>query len=400
MLDMLAIFGREPSIPTALTCALVVCILLVTTKRHHGHLTLDSDIGVQKFHVEPTPRVGGIGIYLGLLMAWLVVRDDAVKDILGVVLLAGLPALACGLMEDVTKKIGVSPRLLATMASGVLACMMTGLALDRLDIRGLDWIMTVTPVAVIFTAFMIAGVANAINIIDGFHGLASGTTIIALLALAAIAVRADDPPMAIACVAVAAAVGGFWLVNYPWGKLFMGDGGAYFVGFALAWLAVLLPVRNPEVSVWAPLLVCAYPVIEVIYSVVRRYINRQSPGAADSGHLHSLIKKKLIRQKLGWMKKSARNAAVAPVLWAFAALPTTAAIWAFDRPLFLALAAVSCLLAYHMAYRYLAAKRAPVLATVPGSLDMQPYQFGRRKQQPHLAKPGRAATWRQNFPLK
>ena len=152
MLDLSAFFDSGAAIAAALLCALAISVLLVATKHHHGHLTLDSDIGVQKFHVEPTPRVGGVGIYLGLVMAWLMARDEAVKDILGVILLAGMPALACGLIEDVTKRIGVSPRLLATMASGVLACMMTGLALDRLDVRGLDWIMTVTPVAVIFTA--------------------------------------------------------------------------------------------------------------------------------------------------------------------------------------------------------------------------------------------------------
>ena len=235
---------------------------------------------------------------------------------------------------------------------------------------------------------MIAGVANAINIIDGFHGLASGTTIIALLALAAIAVRAADPPMAIACVAVAAAVAGFWLVNYPWGKLFMGDGGAYFVGFALAWLAVLLAVRNPEVSVWAPLLVCAYPVIEVVYSVVRRYASRQSPGAPDSGHLHSLIKKKLIRQKLGWVNKSARNAAVAPIIWVFTSLAALTAVAAFDRPLFLVIASLSCLVLYHLAYRYLAGRRTPVLATIPGSLEMKPYRFDQHKHQTRLASQG------------
>ena len=258
--------------------AFVACLLVVLTKDHHGHLTMDSGIGVQKFHVDPTPRVGGIGIYLGVWIAWFLARDKAVKDILNVILLAGFPALAFGLLEDVTKVVGVLPRLAATMASSVVAWLMTGIALDRLDIPGLDSIMALTPVAVLFTAFAVGGVANAINIIDGFHGVASGTTIIALLAIAAIAFRVDDPQLALASICVATAVAGFWLVNYPWGKLFMGDGGAYFSGFALAWLAVLLPMRNPEVSVWAPLLVCAYPVIEVMYSVVRRYIQRQSPG--------------------------------------------------------------------------------------------------------------------------
>src|SRR6185369_5387974 len=320
--------AHSVAIAAALLFALSVSVLLVLTKQHHGVLTMDSAVGIQKFHVEPTPRVGGVGIYLGLLLAWIVVRDKEVRDILGIILLSGIPALACGLLEDITKRVGVLPRLLATMAGGVLAWLLSGIALNRLDVHGLDWLMAMTPVAVFVTAPAIGGVANAINIIDGFHGLASGTSIIALLALAAISVRADDAPLALACILVAAAVVGFWLVNYPWGKLFMGDGGAYFVGFALAWLAVLLPVRNAEVSPWASLLVCAYLIIEVLYSVLRRYVSHQSPGAADSNHLHSLIKTKLIRPRLSalGLHSNVRNAAVSPIVWSLAAAPAFVAI--------------------------------------------------------------------------
>jgi UDP-N-acetylmuramyl pentapeptide phosphotransferase/UDP-N-acetylglucosamine-1-phosphate transferase len=367
MLDSINPSWQAQAVAAALGCAFVVSMLLVLTKKHHGHLTMDSIIGVQKFHVEPTPRVGGVSIYLGLLIAWLVVREKGVHDILGMILLAGLIPLACGLAEDVTKRVGVLPRLLATMAGGVAAWMLTGVALNRVDIYGVDWLMTLTPVAVLFTAFAVGGVANAINIIDGFHGLASGTTMIALMALGAISAEADDPQLAMACFLVAASIAGFWLVNYPWGKLFMGDGGAYFSGFALAWLAVLLPVRNPEVSVWAGLLVCAYPVIEVIYSVVRRAMRHQSPGAPDSGHLHSLIKVKLIRPKLTarGVEKSVRNAAVSPFVWAFSALPALAATVAFKRPVLLAVGICLCALLYHLLYRYLAGKQSVIVQALP-----------------------------------
>jgi UDP-N-acetylmuramyl pentapeptide phosphotransferase/UDP-N-acetylglucosamine-1-phosphate transferase len=355
MLDSFNSSWQAQAAAAALTCAFFVSMFLVLTKKHHGHLTMDSTIGVQKFHAEPTPRVGGIGIYLGLLLAWFVVHEKGVRDILGIVLLAGLIPLVCGLAEDITKRVGVLPRLLATMAGGIAAWLLTGVCLNRVDIYGVDWLMTLTPVAVIFTAFAVGGVANAINIIDGFHGLASGTTMIALMALGAISAEADDPELAIACFLVAASIAGFWLVNYPWGKLFMGDGGAYFSGFALAWFAVLLPVRNPEVSVWAGLLVCAYPVIEVIYSVVRRAMRHQSPGAPDSGHLHSLIKVKLIRPKLAaqGVDKSVRNAAVSPIVWTFSAMPAVAATAMFDRPVLLAFGIFACVIAYHLLYRYL-----------------------------------------------
>ena len=367
MLDINVMSWQASSAVAVVLCAFVVSLLLVLTKKHHGHLTLDSTIGVQKSHDEPTPRVGGIGIYLGVLLAWAVVRDRDVQQILGIILLAGSVPFLCGLAEDMSKRVGVLPRLLATMAGGIAAWMLTGICLNRLDIYGVDRLMMLTPVAVLFTSFAVGGVANAINIIDGFHGLASGTTIIALVALGAISVQAQDPQLAMACFLVAAAITGFWFVNYPWGKLFMGDGGAYFSGFALAWLSVLLIVRNPEVSVWAALLVCAYPVIEVLYSVCRRYAKRQSPGAPDSGHLHSLIKLKLIRPVLGahGIGKSVRNAAVSPIMWMFSALPALAAIMVFDQPKLLAAYMVLCAFAYHLCYRYLARRGVGDLIATP-----------------------------------
>lgn len=358
MLDMPFVSWQAASAAAAMLCAFSVSLALVLTKRHHGPLTLDSTIGVQKFHAEPTPRVGGIGIYLGVLLAWAVVRDKGVRDILGVILVAGFIPLACGLAEDLTKRVGVFPRLFATVLGGLVAWLISGVALDRVEIYGFDWLLTITPVAVLFTAFAVGGVANAINIIDGFHGLASGTTIIALLALGSIAAQAGDPPLALACILVAATVGGFWLVNYPWGKLFMGDGGAYFSGFAMAWLAVLLPVRNPQVSAWAALLVCAYPVIEVLYSMARRYAKRQPPGAPDSGHLHSLVKTKLIRPKPSATgeDRCVRNAAVSPIMWSFSALPAIGAAAFFDRQIPLLLGVLGCFVMYHFSYRYLVEK--------------------------------------------
>ena len=279
------------------------------------------------------------------------------RQILGVILLAGLPALLCGLLEDVTKRVGVLPRLLATMASGVLAWLLCGVALTRLDVPGLDQLIAVPVVGVLFTAFAVAGVANAINIIDGFHGLASGTTFIALLALAAIACRAHDAPLAVVSLLAAAAVVGFWLVNYPWGKLFLGDGGAYFSGFAVGWIAILLPMRNPEVSVWSGLVVCAYPVIEVLYSVARRYHRRQSPGAPDSRHLHSLIKTEVIRKKMPRTNRELQNAAVSPFVWFFASVPAVAAIAFFNHSGWLAAVLLASVVLYHLAYQKLARSR-------------------------------------------
>ncbi len=329
--------------------------LVVLTQRYHGHLTMDSSHGVQKFHVDPTPRVGGVGIYIGLLVAWLLVKDDGVSQILQTIALAGIPAFAFGILEDLTKEVGVIPRLLATMASGLVACLITGLALTRLDVPLIDQAFGWLPFALLFTSFAIGGVANAVNIIDGFHGLASGTAIIILLALAAISRVVGDAPLVVANLLVATVVIGFWLLNYPWGKIFLGDGGAYFTGFAMAWLAVLLLVRNPQVSPWVCLLVFAYPIIEVLYSVVRRYLQKRSPGEPDSLHLHSLVKVKIIREKLPHWGTNMQNAAVSPCVWVLAAFPASMGVLMHGAtPVMLSIACAVFALLYHIAYQRLA----------------------------------------------
>jgi UDP-N-acetylmuramyl pentapeptide phosphotransferase/UDP-N-acetylglucosamine-1-phosphate transferase len=265
-----------------------------------------------------------------------------------------MPALLVGLMEDVTKQVGVGLRLLATTGSGLFACWFSGVAVTHLQIPVLDAALAWAPAALLFTAFAVGGVANAINIIDGFHGLASGTAVIALLALASIAALVGDAPLALTAAILAAAIAGFWFVNFPWGKLFLGDGGAYFAGFSLAWLAVLLPMRNPDVSPWASLLVCAYPIIEVVYSVVRRYNKRQSAGAADRSHLHSLVATVIVQRRLSALHPTLQNSAVSVIMWVCAAVPALAAIAFHNRTGLLVICAVACVVAYHFIYRRVA----------------------------------------------
>jgi len=334
--------------------SLVLAQALVLSASKHGHLTMDLPSGVQKFHFDPTPRVGGIAIYVALVAAWVLLPGSEERKLLSTVVLAGMPALLVGLAEDVTKRVSVRTRLLVTMGSGGLAALLAGVGLTRVDIPPADVLLAIWPLAVLFTAFAVGGVANAFNIIDGFHGLSSGTLIISSLALAAIAQSVGDTPLALVAIALAAAVGGFWLVNFPWGKLFLGDGGAYFSGFALAWLSVELLARHPQVSPWASVLLCGYPTIEVVYSIFRRRRQRQSPGQADRFHLHSLVCTQIVQPRLTHLRPNLRNAAVSVVMWICAVVPVVPAmLFPTQGDLLLGVLA-GCAVAYHFFYRYVA----------------------------------------------
>lgn len=338
----------EPALYAGLV-AFAVALLLVFTKDWHGHLSIDSHVGVQKFHTHPTPRVGGIAIACGAVVGCFL-APVTVRELLWPLLLAGVPAFVFGLLEDLTKRVSVRTRLLATMACGVLGWAFTGYSITRADTPGLDWLLGFTVLSVAFTAFAVGGIANAINIIDGFNGLAAGTVIIILSGFAAICFSVADMQLAYVCITLVAAVAGFLLINWPFGKMFLGDGGAYFVGFAIAWIAVLMLAHHPEISAWAPLLVCAFPILEVAFSIVRRRRRGLSPGNPDRLHLHSLVKKRFVRHLIPHASNLVRNSVTGAIMWIAAGLPALIAFNVSGDSASLAFGLVFCAFAYSACY--------------------------------------------------
>jgi UDP-N-acetylmuramyl pentapeptide phosphotransferase/UDP-N-acetylglucosamine-1-phosphate transferase len=330
--------------------SLLICVLIVWTKHLHGSHTLDSESGVQKVHEEPTPRVGGIAILISAALGAKLAPPE-VSIILWPMLIAALPAFLIGAIEDLFKRDRVRERMIATFASGILAWWLTGVSLTRLDIPFVDALLAATPISVLFTAFALSGVANAVNIIDGFNGLASGTVLLCLSALGLIAFQAADAEMAKICFILAGSIFGFMLVNYPKGRIFLGDGGAYLLGFLLGWVAVLVATRNPyHVSPWAPLLACGYPVLEVLFSMLRRRARTLELGGADRLHLHSLLWGRVARRWFAGSSVTAQNAAVFPMVLVFAAVPAGLAVAFRNSTPKLMLASLFCSFLYALVY--------------------------------------------------
>ncbi len=340
---LLDIFS-SPVIETAAlggATSFLLSVLIVLTKKLHGSATMDFSHGVQKFHTTPTPRVGGLPIFIGLSVAWFNSTIE-IKHLVTPILIAGLPAFLFGLAEDITKTVGVLARLLATMASGLLAWWLTDYSLSRVDVWGIDWLLKYTLISVVFTSFAVGGVANAINIIDGFNGLASTMSTLAFAGFAVIAWSVGDETLASLAIILAACVWGFFWVNWPFGKLFLGDGGSYFVGFALAWVAVLLIERNPSVSPFAALLVCIHPVSEVLLSIFRRKIKKMNPGHPDRLHFHSIVKQRYVRRWFGNLSFELRNS-ITGVLVGFMTLTAILIASMINQNSFLSLLAVIAL---------------------------------------------------------
>ena len=359
------------------------CYLIVRYEHLHAHLTHDHNTtGPQKFHATPVPRIGGVAILIGLLVAGvglLPIQQRFSIDEFGYLLLAGLPAFAGGTAEDLTEKASVLTRLLLTMLAATLGAWLLGAVLERIDVPGFDALLRWPPFAIAFTVFAVGGVANSINIIDGYNGLAGGCAVLVLAALAWAAAQVGDAFLMTAALAMIGALLGFLVWNYPKGILFLGDGGAYLLGFWLAELAVLLVVRHPEVSPWFPMLLLAYPVFETIFSIARRKLLRgHSPGHPDALHLHQLIYMRLARVFVGSRDPiliTRRNSMVATYVWAISACCVLPAIFFWNETGWLIAFTVVFCAWYVWLYHRIISWRAPAwlirshLKTTPHALS-------------------------------
>lgn len=335
-----------------LTSALLSGFIVVTTP-YHSKFTSDRIHGAQKIHNGAIPRVGGLSIALAVIFGGVTFMSD--NQLWTLTALCTAPVFIVGFWEDLTKRVSVRARLLVTISAGGLFVAVTGYSLHHLSLPGVDFILRHPALATAFTAFAIGGVANAMNIIDGCNGLSSGTSIILFIAFGAIAYVVRDTEILSICLLYVAAIVGFLVWNFPMGKIFLGDAGAYSVGFALATVAVALPARHAEISPVIGLLILSYPVGETLYSVVRRArLKTGGVGQPDSGHLHSLTFKALERRV---QSDVLRNSMAGAAIWV---LPLISGALAYmlrsERSAFVLLACVGHFALYCGAYGV--AKRA------------------------------------------
>ncbi len=322
----------------ALLASLVVTAWVVRMGGSEPGRVSDTDFsGPQKFHERAVPRIGGLGIAAGLWLAagalWLQSPKGLGTPAL-LLLACGLPAFLAGLAEDVTKQVSPAQRLFFTALSAGLAIFVLGNGITRTDLPGLDALIVYAPFAAVLTVFAVAGVANSINLIDGFNGLASTCVAIMLLGLAAVAWRVGDPLVLSLAVAGVGAVLGFLFWNFPRGLVFLGDGGAYFLGFYLAELALLLLARNPSVSPLFPLMLVIYPIFETVFSMYRRKVLKGRPiGQPDAAHLHSLIFRRFMRSDFANLdadERTLRNSMTSPFLWLLSVMSVLPAVAFWD----------------------------------------------------------------------
>lgn len=294
-------------------CALVLSKLRISVKNG-----LESALTAsQSSHLVPTSRLGGVAILLGVLVAILLgYRDTSPWLMAGIV-----PVFLMGLCEDLGFNLRPLYRLVVMSLSCLLVVGQTGVMLTSIDVIGIDHLFEVSGFAVTFTVFAVVGLTNGVNLIDGVNGLASSKVIFAFSALSVVAFRHGDVALFQAALIIAAATLGVFVVNFPFGKIFMGDAGAYSLGFILAWTVILLNERHADISAWSLLCIISWPIFDTVFTIVRRLRAGRAADKPDHLHFHQLVMRAWELVSRGKMHRSVSNPLATVTIWPLT-LPT------------------------------------------------------------------------------
>ena len=307
-------------------------------RRSRKHAQLYAQDAPQRFHRGHISRLAGAGMLAALSCGWLLIAwrgslanivSDPSKVLLP--LLAIAPAVLCGIREDYTQRVSIKVRLVWTLAAGAMLCYAADLSISRLGLPWIDpWLASLPWLGFLIAALAIGGLPHAFNIIDGYNGLAGTVAVLIAAALMHVSLQLGDRQLAGMLAVLLGSTLGFLIWNYPYGKIFAGDGGAYLWGLVIAYSCVQLVSRYEQVSPWFPMLLLSYPVVETLFSIYRKLVRGQSPGMADALHLHQLIYRRIVRVVIDDEDEARemlqRNNRTSPYLWGVAMLTIVPAV--------------------------------------------------------------------------
>ena len=319
------------SYATLFIVSFVLCLIIILSSGYGFSRRGEVDeTAIQSAHSGFVPRVGGLAIYISILALIpllsfgfipLSVVFDLDSEQITFLILSAAPVFAIGLAEDFGYDMSPKARLIASAASSLVAILLFNVWLDSLGIPVVDTLLMFVPFGVFFTIFATIGVVNAFNLIDGLNGLASYVTVSVAFSLSIIAFQVGNIQITIFLVLIVASVLGFMALNFPMGKIFLGDGGAYALGHLLVWSAIILNTSDSDISAFAILLVFFWPVADTGLAIWRRWKLGNPADRPDRLHFHQLAMRFLEIRIFGRGKRKISNPLATLVLIPFISVP-------------------------------------------------------------------------------
>lgn len=249
----------------------------------------------RKVHTKPIPRLGGLGIYAGFLIGYMLFGMHSVQ--MNAILIGSFIILVTGIFDDI-KPVPAKYKLLGQIIGASIIPLYGGILLKDISAFGiyLNFGILSYPITIIF----IVAIINCINLIDGLDGLSSGISSIYFLTVGIIAMLLNNSgglDTTLTFIMLGSTLG-FLVHNFHPAKIFMGDSGSMFLGYIIAVIALLGFKNITLTSFIVPLLLLAIPIMDTLFAILRRIVNHKPLGEPDKNHLHH----QLLRLRLSQTK--------------------------------------------------------------------------------------------------
>lgn len=242
----------------------------------------------RKVHRVPIPRLGGLGIYVGFLIGYILFGFESVQ--MNAILIGSFIVIITGIIDDI-KPIPARYKLVGQIAAAAVIPFYSGIVLKDISAFGLyvnfDWFSP------IITIIFIVAIMNCINLIDGLDGLAGGISAIYFLMIGIIAIVLNNSSgldVILTCIMLGATLG-FLVHNFNPASIFMGDSGSLFLGYIIAVISLLGYKNVTFTSLIVPIFLLAIPIMDTLFAIIRRLLKHESITMPDKGHLHHQLLK-------------------------------------------------------------------------------------------------------------
>lgn len=244
----------------------------------------------RKIHPKPVPYLGGVGIFIAIVVAIAALPFlhpllfEEVRLIRAILLTAAL-VVAFGIFDDIRGS-GALPKLILQATAGLIMYQ-AGVRIESISLPVGGAAVDLAMLSPILSILWFVLLMNAVNLIDGLDGLAAGISLIGALFIVAFGLAFGDGLSMYLALIVAGACLGFLLFNFYPARIFMGDSGSLLLGFLLAVMTMMSRTKSPTLIVMlVPFIALGIPVFDSAYAFFRRLFTGAHPFRADKRHLH------------------------------------------------------------------------------------------------------------------
>lgn len=289
----------------------IALIFLEKFRNKLGYVNLRDSI--QTIHTKSVSRFGGVAIFGSLLIIALV-SELPEYNFLRIALLCVCPIFLLGILDDLTFKITPAIRLMIVFPSAFLSYYYLGIQAYSLDIPFVDQLFRFQIFSIFFICFALAGIVNAFNLIDGVNGMVLLFSLSVCVTTILFGYSSVSNETMLYFVALFFSILGIFILNFPFGRIFVGDGGAYFLGGAIS-IGLIKIYQENLLSPWYVMLMLIYPFTDACASLIRRLVSKTSTLEPDNKHLHHMILRRV--KKMGVKSSNSQHLIVTLLTFCF-----------------------------------------------------------------------------------